>query len=160
MDMEDLYQKKRIKNRGKEMDIRFITDNEDKTRDDYKLLSVIDVKDYDIAMKMFNYMKEADIPVMINTEDLADTDGDVYYIENVLFVTPEMGGEIAECITVFVSQENIHMEALFILIVIGAILLWFLLSPLFEEIGKFTDKTIKNAVTEKIETNEEEKENM
>ena len=83
------------------MDIRFITDNEDKTRDDYKLLSVIDVKDYDVAMKMFNYMKEADIPVMI--KDLADTDGDVYYIENVLFVTPEIGGEILECITVFVS---------------------------------------------------------
>lgn len=52
------------------------------------------------------------------------------------------------------------MEALFILIAIGAILLWFLLSPLFEKIGKFTDKTIKNAVTEKIESNEEEKENM
>ena len=101
MDMEDLYHKKRIKNGDKEMDIRFITDNEDKTRDDYKLLSVIDVKDYDVAMKMFNYMKEADIPVMI--KDLADTDGDVYYIENVLFVTPEIGGEILECITVFVS---------------------------------------------------------
>mgnify|MGYP004495657435 CR=1 FL=1 len=52
------------------------------------------------------------------------------------------------------------MEALFILISIGAILLWFLLSPLFEKIGKFTDKIIKNAVTEKIETNEDEKENM
>ena len=104
MNMEDLYQKKRIKNRGREMDIRFVTDNEDKnSNSDYKLLSVIDIKDYDVAMKMFNYMKEADIPIMINTEDLADTDGDVYYIENVLFVTPEMGGEIAECITVFVS---------------------------------------------------------
>ena len=103
MDMEDLYQKKRIKNRGREMDIRFVTDNSDKSRNDYKLLSVIDIKDYDVAMKMFNYMKEANVPVMINTEDLADTDGDIYYIENVLFVTPEIGGEIAECITVFVS---------------------------------------------------------
>lgn len=85
------------------MDIRFVTDNSDKSRNDYKLLSVIDIKDYDVAMKMFNYMKEANAPVMINTEDLADTDGDIYYIENVLFVTPEIGGEIAECITVFVS---------------------------------------------------------
>lgn len=84
------------------MDIRFVTDNSDKSRNDYKLLSVIDVKDYDIAMKMLSYMKEAEIPVMINTEDLADTDGDVYDIENVLFVTPEIGGEIKEHIAVYV----------------------------------------------------------
>ena len=86
------------------MDIRFVTDNEDNNSNgNYKLLSVIDIKDYDIAMKMLNYMKEADIPVMINTEDSADTDGDVYCIENVLFVVPEIGGEIVECITVYVS---------------------------------------------------------
>ena len=86
------------------MHIRFVTDNQDNnSNSDYKLLSVIDIKDYDVAMKMLNYMKEADVPVMINTEDLADTDGDIYYIENVLFVTPKMCGEIEECITVYVS---------------------------------------------------------
>ena len=45
------------------------------------------------------------------------------------------------------------MSALTILTVIALILVWFLISPFFTKIGKFVNKSFKNALTEE---NEEE----
>ena len=49
------------------------------------------------------------------------------------------------------------MPVLTILIVVGLIILWFLLSPLFSRIGSFVYKLFTNATTEEI-NNKEEKE--
>jgi|GEM_PF-2708986 len=42
------------------------------------------------------------------------------------------------------------MPVLMILVIIGLLILWFLLSPFFTEIGSFVYKIIKNSVTEEI----------
>lgn len=47
------------------------------------------------------------------------------------------------------------MPVLTILVIIGLILLWFLLSPLFARIGSFVSKIVNNVMTEKINDNEE-----
>lgn len=48
------------------------------------------------------------------------------------------------------------MPVLTILIVVGLIILWFLLSPLFSKIGSFVYKLFTNATTEKINKKEKE----
>lgn len=50
------------------------------------------------------------------------------------------------------------MSALTILIVIALILVWFLISPFFTKIGKFVNKSFKNALTEEKEEEKETKE--
>ena len=48
------------------------------------------------------------------------------------------------------------MPALVLLILIGIVIIWFLLSPFFTEIGSFVYKIIKNSVTEEINKDEKE----
>ena len=48
------------------------------------------------------------------------------------------------------------MSVLMILGIIGLLILWFLLSPFFTEIGSFVYKIIKNSVTEEINKDEKE----
>lgn len=48
------------------------------------------------------------------------------------------------------------MSVFFILVLIGLIILWFLLSPLFEKIGKFVINIINKVfLTDEINNNEE-----
>ena len=48
------------------------------------------------------------------------------------------------------------MPVLMILVIIGLLILWFLLSPFFTEIVSFVYKIIKNSVTEEINKDEKE----
>ena len=48
------------------------------------------------------------------------------------------------------------MPVLMILVIIGLLILWFLLSPFFTKIGSFVYKIIKNSVTEEINKDEKE----
>ena len=51
------------------------------------------------------------------------------------------------------------MSVFFILVLIGLIILWFLLSPLFEKIGKFVINVINKVFsTDEINNDNEEKE--
>lgn len=84
------------------MKVRIVTEN-NKDENNYKLLSVIDISDYDTVMKMFTYMKENDIPLEVNTNDIVDTDGEQYFVKDVWFVVPMLGAEIMEYISVFVK---------------------------------------------------------
>jgi hypothetical protein len=47
------------------------------------------------------------------------------------------------------------MPVFFILIILGLIILWFLLSPLFEKIGKFVINVINKVFSTEINNNEE-----
>ena len=55
-------------------------------------------------IKTLNYMKENDIPITINTEDIVDTDGEDYYIKNFSVVFPKVGGEIIPHILIYVEE--------------------------------------------------------
>lgn len=48
------------------------------------------------------------------------------------------------------------MSVLMILVIIGLLILWFLLSPFFTKIGSFVYKIIKNSVIEEINKDEKE----
>ena len=50
----------------------------------YKLKGYADIDNISKLIKTLNYMKENDIPITINTEDIVDTDGEDYYINIVL----------------------------------------------------------------------------
>lgn len=47
----------------------------------YKLKGYADIDNISELIKTLNYMKENDIPITINTEDIVDTDGEDYYIK-------------------------------------------------------------------------------
>lgn len=49
-------------------------------------------------------MKENDIPITINTEDIVDTDGEDYYINSFNVVFPKVGGEIIPHIVIYVEE--------------------------------------------------------
>lgn len=83
------------------MQVRFITQGDDD--DMYKLLTIIDVSSYEEIMRLLMYMKEEDIPIEINTNDIADTGGEEYSITDVRFIVPTLGGEIGEYISVYVE---------------------------------------------------------
>lgn len=55
-------------------------------------------------IKTLNYMKENDIPITINTEDIVDTDGEDYYINSFSVVFPKVGGEIIPHIVIYVEE--------------------------------------------------------
>lgn len=86
------------------MQFRFIEFDEESNKD--KLVGYSDIEDYDIAFKMFTYMKEheCELSVMVNTEDIADTEGDYYIVKNVYFVTPKLGGQILPYICVDIEK--------------------------------------------------------
>lgn len=86
------------------MQIRFITkkDNDNDTRD-YKLLGYYNSNNFSEDMKLFNYMMNSEIPMQINTKNIADTDGDEYFIQYVTFASPAIHCEINPYIEVYVE---------------------------------------------------------
>lgn len=69
----------------------------------YKLLSSTSDESYSELLKSLYFMKNNNIPIEVSTEDVADTDGEGYYIDSISFVAPQIGGEIEPYIAVYVS---------------------------------------------------------
>lgn len=70
----------------------------------YKLKGYADIDNISELIKTLNYMKENDIPITINTEDIVDTDGEDYYIKSFSVVFPKVGGEIIPHIVIYVEE--------------------------------------------------------
>lgn len=87
------------------MQFRFLEYNEETNTN--KLLGYTDIEDYDAAFRMFTYMKEhkCSVCVMINTEDLVDTEGEYYRVNNICFVTEKIGGDIRPHICVTLEED-------------------------------------------------------
>lgn len=49
-------------------------------------------------------MRENEIPITINTEDIVDTDGEDYHIRSFSVVFPKVGGEIIPHIVIYVEE--------------------------------------------------------
>lgn len=71
------------------MQIRFRTYDEENYK--YNLIGIVNIEDYDKAFKMFDYMKTNKCTYCIekNTEDVSETVGEMYEVEEVLFVFSE-----------------------------------------------------------------------
>ena len=72
--------------------------------DDYKLLGYTEVENVSEVFKTLDYMRKNEVPLIINTNDVIDTDGEKYYIDSITMVFPKGGGEIRGCITVYVED--------------------------------------------------------
>ena len=72
--------------------------------DDYKLLGYAEVENISEVFKTLDYMIKNEIPLIINTSDIIDTDGEEYYIDSITMVFQKVGGEIGNCITVYVED--------------------------------------------------------
>ena len=60
---------------------------------------------YDVLPnRILHYMKENEIPLEINTEDIADTDGEEYFVRDISVVFPKCGGDINPYIAVYVEE--------------------------------------------------------
>lgn len=70
----------------------------------YRLKGYADVENISELIKTLDYMKENDIPITINTEDIVDTDGEDYYIRSIGVVFPKSGGEIVPHIVIYVEE--------------------------------------------------------
>lgn len=70
----------------------------------YKLKGYADIDNISELIKTLDYMKENDIPITINTEDIVDTDGEDYYIRSIGVVFPKAGGEIIPHIVIYVEE--------------------------------------------------------
>lgn len=70
----------------------------------YKLKGYADVENISELIKTLDYMKENDIPITINTEDIVDTDGEDYCITSFSVVFPKVGGEIIPHIVIYVEE--------------------------------------------------------
>ena len=72
--------------------------------DDYKLLGYTEVENVSEVFKTLDYMRKNEVPLIINTNDVIDTDGEKYYIDSITMVFPKVGGEIRSCITAYVED--------------------------------------------------------
>lgn len=72
--------------------------------DNYKLLGYTEVENISEVFKTLDYMRKNEIPLIINTNDIVDTDGEEYYIDSITMVFPKVSGEIGSCITVYVED--------------------------------------------------------
>ena len=72
--------------------------------DDYKLLGYTEVENISEVFKTLDYMRKNEIPLIINTNDVIDTDGEEYYIDSITMVLPKVSGEIGSCITVYMED--------------------------------------------------------
>lgn len=72
--------------------------------DDYKLLGYTEVENVSEVFKTLDYMRKNEVPLIINTNDVIDTDGEKYYIDSITMVFPKVGGEIRSCIIVYVED--------------------------------------------------------
>lgn len=70
----------------------------------YRLKGYADVENISELIKTLDYMKENDIPITINTEDIVDTDGEDYCITSFSVVFPKVGGEIIPHIVIYVEE--------------------------------------------------------
>lgn len=70
----------------------------------YRLKGYADVENISELIKTLDYMKENDIPITINTEDIIDTDGEDYCITSFSVVFPKVGGEIIPHIVIYVEE--------------------------------------------------------
>ena len=70
----------------------------------YRLKGYADVENISELIKTLDYMKENDIPITINTEDIVDTDGEDYCITSFSVVFPKVGGEIVPHIVIYVEE--------------------------------------------------------
>ena len=84
------------------MQIRIISFSD--SYEGYKLKGYADIDNISELIKTLNYMKENDIPITINTEDIVDTDGEDYYINGFSVVFPKVGGEIIPHIVIYVEE--------------------------------------------------------
>ena len=55
-------------------------------------------------MDMLHKMKQNSIPIEVNNNNMADTDGDRYYIEDISFVVPGANSELNSYISVYVEE--------------------------------------------------------
>lgn len=70
----------------------------------YKLKGYAEIENISEVFKILHYMKENEIPMVINTNDVVDTDGEEYYINSIGMVLPKVGGEIREYVVVYVEE--------------------------------------------------------
>lgn len=70
----------------------------------YKLLGYTNIENISEVFKTLDYMRENEIPITINTNDVIDTDGEEYYIDSITMIFPSISGEIGSCITVYVQE--------------------------------------------------------
>lgn len=70
----------------------------------YKLKGYTDIDNISELIKTLDYMRENEIPITINTEDIVDTDGEDYYIRSFSVVFPKVGGEIIPHIVIYVEE--------------------------------------------------------
>lgn len=85
------------------MQVRVVTKN-DEGKTYYKVLSYKDFDDYNVVMDMLHKMKQNSIPIEVNSNNMADTDGDRYYIEDISFVMPGTKSELKPYISVYVEE--------------------------------------------------------
>lgn len=70
----------------------------------YKLKGYTDIDNISELIKTLDYMRENEIPITINTEDIVDTDGEDYYIRSFSVVFPKVGDEIIPHIVIYVEE--------------------------------------------------------
>lgn len=70
----------------------------------YKLKGYDKIDNISELIKTFHYMKENEISLEINTEDIADIDGEEYFIRNISIVFPKCGGGINPYVAVYVEE--------------------------------------------------------
>lgn len=71
----------------------------------YELKGCSYAKNISEIFKTLDYMRRNDIPLTINTENIADTDGEEYDIDSLSFVFPTFDGEILPYIAVYVEDQ-------------------------------------------------------
>lgn len=72
--------------------------------DGYKLKGYDEIDNISELIKAFHYMKENEISLEINTENIADTDGEEYLIRDISIVFPKCGGDINAYVAVYVEE--------------------------------------------------------
>ena len=76
----------------------------DREKDRYFLVGYADFLDYSEVFKLLHYMKENEIPLEINTTDIADCPDEEHYIEDISFVMPNSNGIISPYIAVYLDD--------------------------------------------------------
>lgn len=87
------------------MQFRFVKVEDDNGHSE--LIGVSNIDEYDTAFKMFSYMKECECSncIMLNDTDIVDTDGQTYYVKDVMFVTTPIGGQLLPHCCVYVEED-------------------------------------------------------
>lgn len=84
------------------MQIRIVAFSDD--YEGYKLKGYDNVDNISEVLKTLNYMKENELPLSINADNVVDTECDEYYIDSISMVFPMVGGEIRTHIVVYVEE--------------------------------------------------------